>query len=69
MLIEKRLMDGEKDGFSGKYIAKIFSLNKFSNEVATAVEVYLELFQTYMIELSCENSKRFLARNSKKAPS
>ena len=39
------------------------------HEIDTAVEVYLEPFQTYMIELFCENSKRLLALNSKKAPS
>ena len=38
-------------------------------EAATAVEVYLEPFQTYMVELLCENSKRLLALNSRKAPS
>ena len=39
------------------------------HEIDTAVEVYLESFQAYMIEFFCENSKRLLAFNSKKAPS
>ena len=39
------------------------------DEVATAVEIHLEPFQTYMIELLCENSKRLLALNYRKAPS
>ena len=39
------------------------------HEVATAVEVYLESFQAYVIELLCENSIRLLALNSRKAPS
>ena len=39
------------------------------HEVATPVDVHLESFQTYMIELLCENSIRLLALKSRKAPS
>ena len=37
--------------------------------VVTVVEVYLEPFQTFMIELLCENSTRLLALNSRETPS
>ena len=37
------------------------------HEIDTAAKVYLQLFQTYMIELFCENSYQFLALNSNKS--
>ena len=36
------------------------------HEIVTATEVYLALFQTYMIEIFCE-SKQLLAHNSNKS--
>ena len=36
------------------------------HEIDTAAEVYLELFQTYMIEIFCAN-KQILAHNSNKS--
>ena len=37
------------------------------HEIASAAEVYLEPFQTYVIEILCENSKWILTLNSRKA--
>ena len=37
------------------------------HEIDTAAEVYLESFQTYMIEIFCENSSQLLALNSNKS--